>query len=334
MLRASLFFASLALLATSLVSRAHAQLPECSGHDPAAASTEFEAGNALLTQAIDQASHRHADRAHQLATEALTHFDHQCELGDSSAYAERGASLLLLGEPLRSAQSYDAYLATHPLDSLEARTRRRIEPNLQPATIELEIQNPRGHLFLNDLDFGPLPRTTNVRVPLGEYRIEVRVDDIVVATEPASLSAETTFTHVSIFLPPETTGALPPVVPVVTALPVIQNRALPARTDYVPFYVVSAIATGVGLALGVGLVIAADERARTYNSLCFPTVISGCSSVLSERDTFLGVSVAGFVLGAIGIAGLIATYIFDQNESRGRVRLSFGPTSFAVSGTF
>lgn len=333
---------SLAIAALLGAAPALAQLPDCTGHDAAGASVEFEAGNALLTQAIDQASHRHLDRAHELATQALARFDRQCELGDTSALAERGAALLLLGEPFRSAESYDAYLAGHPLDSLDARTRRRIEPNLQPGTLDLEIQNARGRLFLNDVDFGALPRTTPVRVPFGDYRVEVRADDgSVLVTESASLTQESSRAEVPLFVPrPQTVVTTGPTTPEVTPPPRTPPIPEPApRTDFFPFYIASAVATGVGLALGVGFVVGADERARTYNSVCAPAIaagmaITGCESVLSERDTFLGVSIAGFVLGGIGLAGLVTSWILDANQPRARVRVAFGPTSVSIAGSF
>ena len=335
---ASLFAPSLAFaLVLCTLAPARAQLPDCSGHDAAAASAEFEAGNSLLAQAIDQASHRHPDRAAPLATEALAHFDRQCELGDTSAFAERGAALLLLAEPLRSAQSYDAYLATHPLDSLEARTRRRIEPNLQPGALDLEIENARGRLFLNDLDFGALPRTTNVRIPYGEYRIEVRDDTgTVLASASASLSAESAHATAQLVLAPLEAGpTLPPPEEVhVAPLPVPPVEPPPSRTDFLPFYIASAATAGVGVALGIGFVVAADERARTYNATCNPVAVAGCSSVLSERETDLDVAIVGFVVGGLGIAGLVATWILDANEPRARVRMTFGPTGVGVSGTF
>ena len=61
------------LLLVTSVSVAQAQpsapveVPACTGSDPAGASAAFEAGNALMAQAIDQASHRHLDRAQALA---------------------------------------------------------------------------------------------------------------------------------------------------------------------------------------------------------------------------------------------------------------------------
>ena len=319
---------------------AHAQvpaLPECTGHDAAQASTEFEAGNALLAQAIEQARAHHPERMPAMAAEALGHFDRQCELGDTSAYAERGAALLMMQQPLASAQSYDRYLSFHPLDSLDARTRRRIEPNLQPGTLDLEIQNARGHLFIDDLDFGALPRTSAVRVPVGEHHVEVRdADGTVLATETTTLSQESSRATVAMFVPALTTIVTPPPDDAHHVAPTPPPPTEPAqdRFDFLPFYIASGAVAAVGLGLGIGFIVAADERARTYNADCFPTAIGGCDSVLSERDTDIGVAIAGFVLGGIGVAGLITTWILDANQPRPHLHVAFGPTSVALSGEF
>ena len=81
MARIFLLVLALASFATTASAQVPA-LPECTGHDAAAASTEFEAGNALLAQAIEQARAHHPERMPAMATEALGHFDHQCELGE------------------------------------------------------------------------------------------------------------------------------------------------------------------------------------------------------------------------------------------------------------
>lgn len=339
MIRARCFASLCAIALVAQVAPAFAQLPDCTGHDAGGASTEFEAGNALMTQAIDQAGHRHMDRARELATEALARFDRQCELGDTSAFAERGAALLLLGEPLRSAQSYDAYLVLHPLDTIDARTRRRIEPNLQPGTLVLEVESPRGQLFVNDLDFGGLPETRELRLPYGELRVEVRDEHgAVLVFQDVSLTQEASRVELHLTVPPIEAEVTEPEVtaPVVTppTPPTPPPPPPPERTDFVPFYIASAAVAGVGLALGIGMLIGADERARTYNAGCYPVIVAGCSDYLSERDTYIGVGIAGFVLGGLGVAGLITTWILDSSQPRERVRLSFGPTGASVAGTF
>ncbi len=330
---------ALVVLLTS-VPLAHAQpaesptLPECTGSDASAAYAEFEAGNALMAQAIDQLTHRHPDRAHALATEALGHFDQQCVLGDSGAYAERGAAFLLLGEPLRSAQSYDAYLREHPLDGLDARTRRRIEPNLQPGTLTVEVQNASGHLFIDDLDFGPLPRTLPMRLPLGDHRLEVRdAAGTVVAAGVETLSAETPATTMSLFVATPEAEVAEVVTP--EREPVHSSPPPPAEhMDFLPFYITAAAVTAVGLGLGIGGLVAADERARTYNSLCFPTVIPGCDAALSERESFLAMGVAGFVLAGLGVAALVVTWVIEINQPHERVRVAIGPGGLSLSGSF
>jgi hypothetical protein len=333
------FFVCSSVLLFAMPRVSHAQLPDCSGHDAAGASAEFEAGNALLTQAIEQATHRHVDRAHQLATQALEHFDRQCQLGDASALAERGSALLLLGETMRSAQSYDAYLQSHPLESLDARTRRRIESNLQPGTIELDVANPRGHVFVDDVDFGALPRTTPMRLPLGTHRVEVRDDaGAVLVTDETSLTAEASHASIHFIVPVVETVVVSDTPPEehVTPPPPPPPPTAPAAApfDFLPFYIASGITAGVGLALGIAFLVVADDRARNYNATCHSASAPGCSGMLDEYNAYFGSGVAAIVLGGLGVAGLVTTWLLDASQPRAHLHVAFGPTGLALSGTF
>lgn len=339
--RFSSLLPTLSLAAVLLVAPlAHAQVPACSGSDSAGASAEFEAGNALMEQALNEIRGRHIDRARVRAGEALAHFDRQCELGDASALAERGAALMLMGEPLRSAQSYDAFLAQHPLDSLDARARRRTESNLQPGLARVSLSRGSAHLFIDDLDFGALPRASDVHVPLGDHRFEARDDaGTVLATASGTFTAEAPSVTIDLFLAPEETVADATPVPVPVVVPVHHDEPPPAtgpRADYTVFYVISGIAIGVGLGLGIGGLVAADDRAVTFNNFCLdPGAFAGCDSVLGERDAFLGMAVGGFVLAGLGVAGLITTLVIDLGQGpREHVRVGFGPGSLRVAGTF
>lgn len=313
-----------------------AQLPSCSGSDPTGAITEFEAGNSLMEEALTDIRARHVDRARARAAEALVHFDRQCELGDVGALAERGAALMLMGEPLRSAQSYDAFLAQHPLESLDARTRRRTEANLQPGAARVSLSRGAARLFVDDLDFGVLPRATDVRIPLGEHRFEARGDDgSVLATSTARFTAEAPSAAVDLFLAAPEPVLVPVVAPEPVAVPIQRPEPEPAtRQDYTLFYALAGAATAVGLGLGLGGLIAADDRASTYNRFCLDGGYSGCDTVLGERDTVLGLAVGGFVLAGLGAAALVAVIVIDSGQPRERVRVAFGPSSLTVSGAF
>ncbi|UJR87222.1 hypothetical protein [Sandaracinus amylolyticus] len=314
-------------------------MPACDGDDAEGASEAFEAGNALIQTALREAQ-QHPDRARELAEQALAHFDHQCELGDASALAERGAALMLMGEVLRSAQSYDAYLAVNPLEALDARTRRRIALNLQPGTLVVEVeQDAGGHLFVDELDFGALPRSRPVRLPLGEHRVDARAaDGSVLASASVSLSSDSATATVRL------SAVIARVVDtaVETApLEAHQDDGAAAMRppltefDWMPWYVTSAAVSAIGLGLGIGFVVAADERTRTYDEFCGTPGVMGCNAVLAERESFYAVSAAGFVVAGIAVLGFITVIALDATaRPRTTVRIGWGDTSLIVSGTF
>ncbi len=326
--------------------RLHAQsLPSCTGTDAAGASAAFEAGNALMQEATTEARARRRDRARELAAEALTHFDQQCELGDPGALAERGAALMLMGEPLRSAQSYDGYLSVYPLDTLDARTRRRIEPNLQPGSLVVELTGrSSAHLFVGDLDFGPISRVGPVRLPYGEYAIEARSGDEVIASSQITLSAESPSSTLLV-RGSETATAItePDLEPRshrdASDVVVGPDRPSPStRTDYTAWYAATGVATAVFLGAAIGLQLWADERARTYNDFCTMGPALGCESVRTEYDGLFGAFITSYVLTGIAAIGLVTVLALDllqpSSTNSASVSCGMGPLSMSCHGSF
>jgi hypothetical protein len=293
---------------------AAAQSPECNGADAAGARAELEAGTALMQEAIADAR-AGGDRARALAAAALARFDRQCALGDDGALAERGAALMLMGEPLRSAQSYDAFLRVRPIGTLETRARRRIEANLQPAEVIVELDGASAQLFVDDLDFGSLPRSTSLRLPPGEHRFEARDrEGVRVAVSIATL----------------TIGSAPTVVRLVprTSSPPSSD----ARVDLTGWYAATIALAVASVALGVGFVLVADERQGTHDAICtLGLPAEGCEAVLAERDAALGVSVAGFVLAALAGAGVAIVAAIDLGQPRDSLSVSVHPSPSGVA---
>ena len=91
---------------------------------------------------------------------------------------------------------------------------------------------------------------------------------------------------------------------------------------------VAVVVLGGGVRTGVlgGVAI------RVGGGAC--TTVLGCDAVLSERETYLGVGIAGFVLAGLGVAGLVTTWVLDANQPRARVRVAFGPMNVSLAGTF
>ncbi|UJR85753.1 hypothetical protein [Sandaracinus amylolyticus] len=307
---------AIALSSACLPSALAAQdLPECDGADPRGARAALAEGTALLQEAIAEARRR-GPRVRAIAEGALARFDRQCALGDPAALAERGAALMLMGEPLRSAQSYDAFLRVHPLSSLDGRRRRRIEANLQPGEAIVELDRGSARLVVDGLDFGPLPRSTAVRLPPGEHRFEARDDaGVVLASASATLAI----------------GEAPALVRL--AAPPI--AAEDASSDLTAWYVASAALGAASLAAGIGFFFAVDERQRAYDEICtLGLPATGCEAVLVERDAALGASIAGFVLAGLSVAALVTLVVLDLEHHDQPIALRVGAASLALEGTF
>lgn len=279
---------------------------------------ELAAGTRLLQEAIEEARRR-GPRVRAIAADALARFDRQCALGDAGALAERGAALMLMGEPLRSAQSYDAFLRAQPLGALDARRRRRIEANLQPGEAIVEIDRGTARLFVDGLEFGPLPRSTAVRLPTGRHRFEARASDgSVLAEESATLEVGVGPATVRLALASALSGSTPG-----------NDRDEP---DLVPWYVATASIAVASLAAGVGFFAAVDERQRAYDAVCtLGLPAEGCEAVLVERDAALGVSVAAFVLAGLSVIGLVTVAVLDLSEPDTTIAIGVGPQVGGVS---
>jgi hypothetical protein len=339
----------LAILVLAAPSMAAAQaMPVCDGHDVSGASAAFEAGNQLLTEATAEARARRRDRARELAAEALTYFDRQCELGDDGGLAERAAALMLMGEPLRSAQSYDAYLREHPLVTLDARTRRRIEANLQPGIVTVDVRGRlTATLFVDDLDFGPLPRDGVVRIPYGEHRLDALAPDgSVIASTVVTLDEASPTALFSVERASATEGGRGPVRVVVGERSGGEGEGERAdtapspRIDYAPFYAITGGVTGALLVVALTLQLIADERARTYNDFCVVEMgFIGCEAVLAEHYTVYDHATAAWVATAVAAVGLGTVLVLDLTQpaaSPEAASMRCGPTLGGAScrGTF
>jgi len=320
----------LALLMLLPEGRASAQLPSCVGSSPEGAAEAFEEGNRLMQQATGEARARHRERAAELAAEALAYFDRQCEHGDDSALAERGAALMLMGEPLRSAQSFDAYLMAHPLDALDARSRRRIEANLQPGALTIIVHDAMapGRLFIDELDFGEIPRETDVHLPYGEHRIEARrADGSIAIHDLITLSAESPSAVVEGSMGERRGPTRVDLAEVSRTLPPPEEPV--ARVDYLPLELSLGIGAGAFLVTGILMQLGADGRAQAFNEVCIPLDDStvGCEAVLDEYNGLFGGAMASYVvagLAAVGL-GVVLTLDLAQGAESESISLTCAP---------
>lgn len=307
---------------------ARAQVDECTGNDPEGARTEGDLGRERLLEAIREARAGGEERRGRSAREAIEHFDRQCAHGDPRGLSGRGAAFILLNEPLRSAQSYDAFLRARPLETLEPDERQRTEANLAPARARIVATGePRGaRLFIGGLDFGPLPRSTVVHLPEGRHRVEARgADGEILGEVTAALDASDEPTPVELEVRPA-------------------RSSVERLSDW-------SIATGAtalaSLVLGVAFMLKFEERERAYATPicagtpgpdCDPQPIcesglpeEGCEATRMERDVSLGIGVAGLVLTALATAGFVTLFVLDQQRPRDGARVMLRPEPAGAS---
>jgi hypothetical protein len=300
---------------------ASAQVPACDGDDPPTAHAEHEAGASLIQDAIADIR-AGGGRAREFARRALAHFDRQCAAGDDDALSERGAAWMLIGDPLRSAQSYDAFLRHHVPDTLDPQLRRRVEQNLQPGLVDVAVSGGEARLYVDDLDFGPLPRTLVLHLPTGPHRFEARDDTGAVrATTEVTLGEETTPTHVAL------------------ALSAAVARA--PRTDYLPWYAAAGFGVVGFVATGIGLLAIAGGRQHAYelDMVCIdPSMAIGCEAVIAERDAATAFGVASFVLAGLSAAMLATVAVIDLGQPAQRAHVAVVPhpggAALVVDGAF
>lgn len=324
------------------VARASAQYASCAtrdGSDPAAAYREGVAARRAWSAPGTTDARRHA-----LATDALAAFDRQCAAGDDSALVERATALVTLGRWLEACQSYDAYLAQHDVEA-------RFSQSLPDALVHV-VAAEQAELFVQPveesgeapmaLDFGPLPRSHELRLLAGTYRLEARREGRPLATAVVTATSGQTVNavldvEVEATRPDATSDhperlAEPPTA--TTPTPVVGHHLFtsdppdPADDGWMfPAAIGTAIAAGAFLVTGVALHLVAENRAQTYRAEpCngSPTPLSSsCGSVLGEYNATFPAAIAFDVLA--GAAAIASTVLFVLEMSR--------PHSVRTSGT-
>ncbi len=114
-------------------------------------------------------------------SEALEAYDRACTAGADEALERRAIPLFRLERALEAAESLDAFLAAHPMSSLEPAVRRRITANLRAieravATVVVTTSPAEAQVFVDDALRGQGP-TARVRVaPETSVELEVRAE--------------------------------------------------------------------------------------------------------------------------------------------------------------
>jgi hypothetical protein len=315
----------LTVLAAPSIALADAPIPACSGTQPAAAAKARAEGLRHYRK-----SKRQGQTDAEMAT-ALSFFDAACAAGDETALELRAYALAGVERFVEAAQTLDAFLAAHPLSSLSEETRARVaaqQPQIlvRVASLSVVTPSPGAAVLINHRSVGKTP-LAHVRLAPGRYDLEVTVEGAEPITRSLDLAAGD---RAESFEPP----APPATVPMAQAsdLPPAAPASPASSADLKPWWIGTAIATGVLAAAGVGGAAWASERASTYNGAhCADTSAAGCSSTLSQYNGARGIEIGGFI-GAGVAAVATGVLVFLDTRSRNASKAGQGALRCAVPG--
>jgi hypothetical protein len=299
------------ICATPSQARADAAIPSCRGHNPKAAAAARAEGLRHY-RASKREGHDDAEM-----TSALGFFDAACAAGDDGALELRAYALAGVERFVEAAQTLDAFLVGHPLDTLPAETRARIAAQ-QPAilsrvaSLSIETDIPGANVSINHQPAGVTPLHA-VRLAPGRYDVEVSGEGIGTITRSLDLA------------PGDRTERIAPGAPIAdaTAPPapgpgVAKPGSGPARSSLKPLAIGAAAGGGVLLLGGIAGAIWQHERISYYDSNnCVAESKAGCSSTLSQSHDARGIEVAGFVgAGALAAASAVLFYLDHKRSER------------------
>lgn len=308
---------------------ADTQVPTCKGHNPQVAATAKAEGLRHY-----RASKREGPGDPEMAT-ALGFLDAACAAGDDTALELRAYTLAAVERFVEAAQTLDAFLAAHPVDTLPLATRERIaaqQPAILTRVASLSVESPAAgaRVSINHQPVGPAPLRA-VRLAPGRYDIEVTVEGSAPMTRTVDLPTG------------ERTETFAPPVPVVLAeakpAPLAPRQDVPvqapARSRLRPWEIGTGIGALVLLAGGAAGAIWANERDNVYTSNnCAAVPKVGCSTALSEYHAAQGIEVAGFIAGGVAaVASGVLFYLDHRQQSAAPATVSVGALSCTIPGT-
>lgn len=113
-------------------------------------------------------------------------------------------------------------------------------------------------------------------------------------------------------------------------------RPQPRRdTSWMPHLLGTSIAAGVFLVAGVTTSVLAEGRAQVYNADCVPTLVPGCTAVLSEYSTLDALRLVSWIAtGALAVTAIVFLVLELSRPPRHAADVSFscgaGSCSFAL----
>jgi hypothetical protein len=317
---------------------ANADVPQCTGNDSVRAASARADG---LTH-YRASKHLGAGDADMAA--ALDSFNQACAAGDDTALELRAYALAGLYKYVDAAQSLDAYLVAHPLDSLDADTRARVtsqqaEILSHVATLDVASTPPGAEISIDHFSLGKAP-LHGVRLAPGNYEIEASQPDSAPQAHHVDLALGQHSETFDFSTPTliETSTQPAPLTP-----PPPETKSGSLR----PWAWGAAAGAGVGVVVGVVGLVYANGRANAYNDFrgtpdangnapyCSSNPSPGdCSSIKSQYGVGRTLAVFGFIGAGIFGAAAASLFYLDATShhaasadrgSTGKITVSCGP---------
>jgi PEGA domain-containing protein len=282
---------------------AHAEVPTCDGSDAAEARGELDEGKKHYRHALAQAN---VDTAEM--TIALSSFDAACKAGDAMALEPRAYALSALQRYIDAAESLDAFLKAHPLESLPNDVRARVTSQrpaimAKVATLRVVSDAPKAQVALDGKTVGAVP--AEVRVLAGSpVDIEVTAAGFepvnrTVTLEGDSVREESFPMHSSVAEGEPTPPSGPEQAP-----------------KYRTWLYASSAGAGVMLGAGIGASLWRLNRVSTFDQDCLgSTPVPGCSATHGQFVAAEATQIVAFSLAGVLAATAVVLWFVDHKSS-------------------
>ena len=353
----SIALASLLVFASG--ARAQEPVPRCGGSDPEAAARALAEGDAAVDRAVRLVQRRRDAEARAAYEAAVQAYDQSCAAGADRALERRAIPLSRLGRPLDAIRSLDAFVAAHPLSSLPEEDRRRLESNLH--ALERDVgslavdSTPPGRVRVDGAEQGSTPTPVLRVAPDAHVRIEVTAE----GHEPASREIDVgrgVVSRVELNLVPvaparaSPSGTGPSTGPSSAELPSGGGSTgsgagptlppvAPSDDGLVPWAIVStsgAVLLLVGAAVSTAWMVSIETGQFGSCLLAGAGATPACAGTISDHNTALGISIAGYVgAAALGTAAIVL-WVMHGSHAPPPTSVTCGPGALGLgcTGTF
>jgi hypothetical protein len=282
-------------------------------------------GRALYANAVQQ------NPPNRLTLEdALAAFDGQCAAGDDWSLEARAYVLAALGRDLDAALSLDAFLLRHPLASLSADVKARVESNLslifgKVATLEISTNAYRVDFQLDGSAVVPL-RAKVVRTTPGSHVVRLAAPGFYSQQRAVNVIAGQTFA-VKIQLE----SALAMSRPLRSESAADLTDSSTRKTSAWP--IVFSVGAGVALATGVVGTVMAFDAASSYQERGCSVNSSPqhCDGIKARFQLSNAMEVGGFVAAGAFATAAITALLLSSDTDREHIKSSAQGCSIGIA---